>query len=100
MLRDKSAAKAFGDRFETLAARQILKYLSIESEHAQIWLEDILTFYQECSGEESENLLKQHIKKRKVRLPFRVEIACMIEVAMLFQKEGVIEKRDRWQING
>jgi hypothetical protein len=51
---------------------------------------------QQYTGEESESLLKQHIKKRKIRLPFRVELACMIEVAMLFQKEGVIEKRDKW----
>jgi hypothetical protein len=50
------------------------------------------------SGDESENLLKQHMQeeKRKIRLPFRVEIACMVEVARLFQEEGVIEKRDKW----
>jgi phosphatidylserine/phosphatidylglycerophosphate/cardiolipin synthase-like enzyme len=30
MLRDKSAAKALSDRFETLATRQILKQLSID----------------------------------------------------------------------
>ena len=30
MLRDKSAAKALSDQFETLAARQILQQLSIE----------------------------------------------------------------------
>lgn len=51
---------------------------------------------QQYTGEESENLLKQHMKKRKVRLPFRVEIACMIEVARLFQNEGEIEKRNKW----
>jgi phosphatidylserine/phosphatidylglycerophosphate/cardiolipin synthase-like enzyme len=30
MLRDKAAAKALSDQFETLAVRQILKQLSIE----------------------------------------------------------------------
>jgi hypothetical protein len=51
---------------------------------------------QQYSGEESEKLLEHHIKKRKIRLPFRVEIACMIEVARIFQNESVIEKRDKW----
>ncbi len=48
------------------------------------------------SGEEAEKLLEHHMKKRKIRLPFRVEIACMIEVARLFQNEGVIKKRNKW----
>jgi hypothetical protein len=51
---------------------------------------------EQYSGEESEKLLDHHIKKRKIRLPFRVEIACMIEVARLFQNEGIIEKRNKW----
>jgi hypothetical protein len=48
------------------------------------------------SGEKAERLLAQYLNKRKFRLPLRVEIACMIEVARLFQNENIIEKRNKW----
>ena len=51
---------------------------------------------QNWSGQQAETLLKTYLKKRKVLLPTRVEVACMLEVAKLFQKEGLIEKRRKW----
>lgn len=51
---------------------------------------------QNWSGQQAETLLERYLKKRKILLPTRVEIACMLEVAKLFQKEGLIEGRRKW----
>jgi hypothetical protein len=51
---------------------------------------------QNWSGQQAETLLERYLKKRKVLLPTRVEIACMLEVAKLFQQEGLIEERRKW----
>jgi hypothetical protein len=51
---------------------------------------------QNWSGQQAETLLEGYLKKRKVVLPTRVEIACMLAVAKLFQKEGLIEGRRKW----
>lgn len=47
-------------------------------------------------GKQAETLLERYLKNRKVLLPTRVEIACMLEVAKLFQIEGLIEGRRKW----
>jgi len=48
------------------------------------------------SGEQSEKVMEKHIKKAKFSLPSRVEIACMLQVAKLFQDEESVEGRTKW----
>jgi hypothetical protein len=48
------------------------------------------------TGEKAEKLLENHFKNRKIRLPNRVEMACILEVASLFQNEGKLESRKKW----
>lgn len=48
------------------------------------------------SGEQAEKILEAHLKKNKIFIPPRVEIACMLEIAKLFQSERLDEKRKKW----
>ncbi len=48
------------------------------------------------SGEQAENVFENHLKRTKIFIPARVEIACMLEIAKLFQNEGLDEGRKKW----
>lgn len=48
------------------------------------------------SGEQSEKVVEKHIKKAKFSLPSRVEIACILQVAKIFQDEELIESSTKW----
>ena len=48
------------------------------------------------SATQAEEVFERHLKNRKIFLPARVETACMLELANLFQKEGSDEKRRKW----
>lgn len=45
---------------------------------------------------QAEEVFERHLKNRKIFLPARVEIACMLELANLSQKEGSEERRRKW----
>lgn len=51
---------------------------------------------QEWSGKQAEEVFEKHLKKRKVFLPARVEVACMLELARLFKSEGSDKGRQKW----
>ena len=51
---------------------------------------------QHWSGEQAEKIFEKHLKKSKVFLPTRVEIACMLELSKLFQREDSDEGRRKW----
>jgi hypothetical protein len=51
---------------------------------------------QHWSGEQAEKIFERHLKKSKVFLPTRVEIACMLELAKLYKREGSDEGRQKW----
>jgi hypothetical protein len=59
-------------------------------------VDTICNMTERWTGEKAEKLLEKHFKNRKIRLPNRVEIACIIEVASLFQNEGKLESRKKW----
>lgn len=48
------------------------------------------------SAIQAEKIFERHLKNRKIFVPIRVEIACMLELANLFQKEGSDERRRKW----
>lgn len=48
------------------------------------------------SATQAEELFERHVKNRKIFLPTRIEVACMLELANLFQKEGSGEGRRKW----
>ena len=48
------------------------------------------------SGQQAEKVFEKYQKKRKVILPTRVEIACMLELARLFYHEGSKQGRQKW----
>jgi len=48
------------------------------------------------SATKAEEVFERHLKNRKIFLPTRVEIACMLELANLFQKEGSDERQRKW----
>jgi len=48
------------------------------------------------SGKQAEKIFEKHLKKSKVFLPTRVEIACMLELAKLFKREDSDEGRRKW----
>jgi hypothetical protein len=56
----------------------------------------ICNMTQQWTGEEAEKLLEEHLENRKILLPTRVEIACMVEVARLFQHVSMNEGREKW----
>jgi hypothetical protein len=47
-------------------------------------------------GKKAEEIFEAHLKKTKIFIPPRVEIACMLEIARLFQSERLDEKRKKW----
>jgi hypothetical protein len=51
---------------------------------------------QEWSGKQAEEIFEKHLKKRKIFLPARVEVACMLELARLFKSEGSDKRRQKW----
>lgn len=51
---------------------------------------------QNWSSEKAEKIFERHLKKSKVFLPTRVEIACMLGLAKLFQCENSDEGRQKW----
>lgn len=51
---------------------------------------------QDWSGEKAEQVINKHFKKTQFYLPSRVEIACMLQVAKLFQDEKSVEGKKRW----
>lgn len=51
------------------------------------------------SGKQAEEVFEKHLKNRKIFIPTRVEVACMLELAKLFQNEGSDEGRRKW-LNG
>jgi hypothetical protein len=48
------------------------------------------------SCKKAEEVFENHLKRIKILIPTRVEIACMLELAKLFQNEGLDEKRKKW----
>jgi hypothetical protein len=48
------------------------------------------------SATQAEEVFEKHLNNRKIFLPARVEIACMLGLADLSQKEGSEEKRRKW----
>jgi hypothetical protein len=48
------------------------------------------------SGKQAEEVFEKQLKNRKIFIPTRVEIACMLELAKLFQSEGLDEGRRKW----
>jgi hypothetical protein len=51
---------------------------------------------QDWKGKQAEALVVQHFKTTKFFIPIRIEIACMLEIARLFQNEGADEERKKW----
>ncbi|ELS34278.1 MULTISPECIES: hypothetical protein [Pseudanabaena] len=51
---------------------------------------------QDWKGKQAEALVEQHFKTTKFFIPIRIEIACMLEIARLFQNEGADEERKKW----
>ena len=48
------------------------------------------------SSVQAESLFEKHLKKNKISMPSRVEIACMLAIAKLFKREGSNEGRKKW----
>ncbi|UBF30139.1 hypothetical protein K9N68_39025 (plasmid) [Kovacikia minuta CCNUW1] len=48
------------------------------------------------SSKQAEDIFEKHLKNKKVLLPTRVEVACMLELAKLFKSEGFEEGRKKW----
>jgi hypothetical protein len=51
---------------------------------------------QEWSGRKAEEVFEKHLKRRKVFLPARVEVACMLALARLFKSENSDNGRQKW----
>lgn len=51
---------------------------------------------QDWSGEQAEKVFEKHLKKSKIFLPTRIEIACMLELAKLFTHEASAQGRQKW----
>ncbi|MBW4490684.1 MAG: hypothetical protein KME12_23160 [Trichocoleus desertorum ATA4-8-CV12] len=51
---------------------------------------------QHWSSKQAEKIFEKHLKNRRVLLPARVEVACMLELARLFKSEGSDEGRQKW----
>lgn len=48
------------------------------------------------AGKQAEEIFEKHLKKQKVLIPTRVELACMLEIAKLFQSEDSDGGRRKW----
>lgn len=48
------------------------------------------------SGKQAEEIFERHLKNRKIFIPARIEVACMLEIAKLFQNEGLDKEREKW----
>jgi len=48
------------------------------------------------SAKQAEDVFEKQLKNRKIFIPTRVEIACMLELAKLFQSESLDEGRRKW----
>jgi hypothetical protein len=51
---------------------------------------------QDWSSESAEAIFNQHLKNRKISLPSRVELACMLEISRLFKRADSQEGRRKW----
>ncbi|MGM3306158.1 hypothetical protein ACSQ6I_09275 [Anabaena sp. WFMT] len=51
---------------------------------------------QHWSSNQAEEIFEKHLKKRKVSLSNRLEVACMLYLARLFKSEGSDEGRRKW----
>lgn len=78
---DVSTSRAFGDPL-----------LGIE----RLVVDVIHNKVQKWSAKQAEEAFEKHLKKRKICLPARVEVACMLELARLFKIEGAEEGRQKW----